>query len=449
MNTTAKLVRSLWSLCNVLRDDGISYQDYLAELSHLLFLKTAADRELEARLPREATWTYLSTSPKAEQLDRYRHALQLLGNSDDTVVRSIFEGAVTQMRSPIAFSRLLQAMNALPWTLDTPAGMGDVYEGLVEKNATESRYGAGQYFTPRPLVEALSTVLSPGSNDRVYDPAAGTAGFLVSAGTHALAGGQQCELIGVELVPGVRRMAEMNAYLHNLRISLQSRDSLSRHPSEIGATVCLTNPPFGTKGSSAETLSSEIPFPTNNKQLAFLQHVALSLAPNGRAAIVLPDNVLFEEGAAKSVRTWLLDNFDLHTILRLPRGIFYATGVRTSVAVFSSARPTSETWIYDLRDPDETFTKNRKLRHEHLEPFVAAFGPDPFGHASRSATPAWRSFEREEIRQLGDRLDISPINVLPRPLGSPETTLDLILSELEDAVNSVRDMQTLLNDGAL
>ena len=447
MQTTGALVRRLWALCNVLRDDGISYQDYLTELTFLLFLKLAEETGTEKGIPKLCRWGELRQASSQQEPMSYQSVLDRLANSPDPKIAEIFAGATTRIRSRSAYERLIRGIDNLAWNGATENGMGDVYEGLIEKNAQESRYGAGQYFTPRALVDAIIRVTNPRSHESVYDPAAGTAGFLVAAGQYSSAEhGKPSKLIGNELVPDVGRMARMNLRLHGLSGALHISDSLSIDARPLKYSVCLTNPPFGIKSGMSPHQTELLDFPTSNKQLAFLQHIYMSLGPRGRGAVVVPENVLFETGVGASVRTHLLDKYNLHTVLRLPPGIFYATGVKTAVLFFARTGRTRRTWIYDLMAANEGVSKLRRLERSHLDDFMAAYGADPFGEDPRESTPCFQSFTREEIRESNDRLDLAPERDHPSTARSPIVLLESITAELEGAMAAAREMRQLVRD---
>ncbi|MFC9302319.1 N-6 DNA methylase, partial [Streptomyces albidoflavus] len=316
MQDTSDVTRRLWSLCSVLRDEGVTYHEYLNELSYLLFLKLADELKIEQLIPRESRWQALRSAPPSEALPTYERTLVSLSAAKSGIVREIYADSSTQVRNSASLHKLISEIDAIDWYRAKQNGLGDVYEGLIEKNAQESRYGAGQYFTPRPVVDALVKVLKPSGGEAVYDPATGTAGFLVAAGLFARSmNSADLRLVGNELVHDVQRMALMNLLLHELRAEIANVDTLSQPPMRPAVNVILTNPPFGLKGSLSAEQKKQLDFPTSNKQLAFIQHCYKSLAKNGRAAIVIPDNVLFESGVACSIRKVLLDNFRLHTVL--------------------------------------------------------------------------------------------------------------------------------------
>ncbi|MFD4643139.1 N-6 DNA methylase [Lentzea sp. NPDC058436] len=448
METTTDAVRRLWALCNVLRDDGITYHEYLGELTYLLFLKLANELDIERDVPSQFRWDALRSQPESVILERYQDALRALGVSSNPKLARIFEDSRTAIRSGHSLRRLIEGIASIDWYRGGQNGIGDIYEGLIEKNATESRYGAGQYFTPRALVEALVSVSRPQGSDVIYDPAVGTAGFLVAAGLQS-AGRSRHEpkLVGQELVRDVQRMALMNLQLHGLEGDIRVGDTLSANPADVGASLCITNPPFGVKGGLTSQQMDLLDFPTSNKQLAFIQHVYKSLIPNGRAVVVVPDNVLFESGVAAALRTHLLDNFDLHTILRLPAGIFYATGVRTSVLFFARTGPSQSTWVYDLRNGVAGFTKRRQLNHSDLVDFTDAYGADPLGRASRNENDRFRMLSRADLRDSGDRLDFDAmLQRSTSPTGTPTEMSEMIVQELQQALASAQDLARLLRE---
>ena len=453
MRDTSDVTRRLWSLCSVLRDEGVTYHEYLNELTYLLFLKLAAELGMEGRLPTNCRWAALREKSSDEVPEFYVGLLERLGNSPDTTVSKIYGEAETRLTSGAALRRLIEGIDEIDWYRARQNGLGDVYEGLIEKNAQESRYGTGQYFTPRAVVDALVQAVNPTSRDTVYDPAAGTAGFLVAAGLHTKSNGEeQPRLYGIELVHDVQRMGLMNMLLHDLQGEIELGDSLSRDPSAFKVSVCLTNPPFGVKGNLSKTQSRHMDYPTSNKQLGFFQHIYKSLSPGGRAAVVVPDNVLFEAGAASSIRTHLLDNYRLHTILRLPTGIFYATGIRTSVLFFCADGPTTSTWVYDLRS-STSFTKRRPLGVSDLQDFLERYGSDPLGRAERQETDRFRCVSREELRSAEDRLDLAGTSRNQKVVESAQRTPhDLAVSLLDHvtaAQLAIREVEEMLRDESL
>lgn len=446
MESTASAAKRLWTLCNVLRDDGITYHQYISELTLILFFKLAAQLGLEDSIPLEYRWANLKTLSGDALLDTFRESIGALAESRNQPVRGMFQDNKTTIRSGVSLERLLRGIDTIEWNNFEPSDIGEIYESLIGRNAQESRYGAGQYFTPRALVAAMVQVTKPDRRDSVYDPAAGTAGFLVAAGLHARRNsGQQCDLIGNELVPEVLRMAQMNLHLHGLDADMRQVDTLSRDPHLERHTLCLSNPPFGMRSDLNPTQRDKLAFLTNNKQLNFLQHIYTSLNVGARAAAVVPDNVLFESGVAESIRQYLLDNFNLHTLLRLPTGIFYATGVKTSVLFFAKTGSTDATWVYDLRFGNNGFTRRRPLVEDDLSDFVERFGPNKDGSSSRSESACFQRFSRASMKALDDRLDLIGTPRSETRHGPASVTLEMIARELEQAASATRELQAMLD----
>ena len=432
--TTREIVAKLWNLCHVLRDDGISFSDYVTELTFLLFLKMLAETGHEKRLPKAYRWVGLARREGLDQLEHYRQLLLDLGNpakTKDQLVLSIFTDAQTKLRKPTNLKSLTDAIDKLDWFSAREEGLGNLYEGLLEKNAAEKKSGAGQYFTPRPLIDCIVRLVKPQPGEVVQDPAAGTAGFLVAADryikdrtddlyklTEAQAHFQRhSAFVGIELVPDTHRLCLMNLMLHGIESQVENSDSLSPDGERLGkADVILTNPPFGTKkgGGRPTRADFSITAESSNKQLAFVEHVVRALKPGGRAAIVVPDNVLFEDGAGRRLRSWVMQLCNLHTILRLPTGIFYAIGVKTNVVFVTRGKTdranTKGVWVYDLRANMDSFGKTRPLTLNDFDAFEKAYGDSPLGKSPRKdegAEGRFRFFSSEQITARNDNLDIS------------------------------------------
>jgi type I restriction enzyme M protein len=432
--TTRDIVAKLWNLCNVLRDDGVTYTDYVTELTFLLFLKMLAETGHEERLPKGYRWEKLDSGEGLDQLEYYRLLLLDLGNpkiSKDPVVLSIFTDAQTKLRKPTNLKALTDAIDKIDWFSAREEGLGNLYEGLLEKNAAEKKSGAGQYFTPRPLIDCIVRLLQPQPGELVQDPAAGTGGFLVAADRYIKDSTDNLyklpkkdaffqrhnAFVGLELVPDTHRLCLMNLMLHGIESLIGSGDTLSPEGERLGkANIIMTNPPFGTKKGGGRPTRSDfsITADTSNKQLAFLEHIVRALKPEGRAAVVVPDNVLFEDGVGRRLRNWMMELCDIHTILRLPTGIFYAQGVKTNVAFLTRGKNdranTKRVWVYDMRANMDAFGKTKPLTVADFEPFERAFGKNPLGKAKRKdegEDGRFRFFKREEIAARNDNLDIS------------------------------------------
>jgi type I restriction enzyme M protein len=445
MNTTesaASLVRRLWQYCNVLRDDGLSYPDYVEQLTYLLFLKMADEQSGADLIASAQGWRSFATLDAANMHERYGEVLAELGDREGTL-GMIFRGARNKISDPGKLRLLVvELFGQTEWTGFSADVKGDAYEGLLEKNARDTKSGAGQYFTPRPLVEALVECVDPRPGEVVCDPACGTAGFLLAAHDHVaridgLTSSQRRHLRtkalrGVELVHEVARLAAMNLYLHGVSgtsdkdVPIQCADSL-REPPAKRVDVVLTNPPFGVKGSvtyangagRVADVSDDLVIVrpdfwarTANKQLNFLQHIVSLLKPGGRAAVVVPDNVLFEAGAAAAIRRRLLEEFDVHTLLRLPPGLFYAHGVLSNVLFFDAgvgASSRRELWTYDFRSANRFTLKSRPLRRQDLDEFVSLYKPgNVVDRVVGDETARWRRFDHADLLVSdGYRLDLS------------------------------------------
>ena len=429
--TTNDIVQKLWNLCHVLRDDGITYLQYVTELTYLLFLKMTKETGTEDQLPKGYRWGDLVNKEGVELLDFYKKLLIDLGGKGSGRVQAIFANAGTSFRQPRNLRTVVEAIDALDWYSAKSEGLGDLYEGLLEKNAEETKSGAGQYFTPRALIESTVALVKPQPGEIIQDPAIGTGGFLINADRYVKANTDDLHDLpvakqnfqrreafqGMELVADVQRLALMNAMLHDIEGDLVLGDTLGPSGANLPkANVILTNPPFGTKKGGGAPTRDDLTYPTSNKQLVFLQHIYRGLVPGGRAAVVLPDNVLFEEGVGKQVRADLMDKCDLHTILRLPTGIFYAQGVKTNVLFFTRGEKkqdkgnTKAVWFYDMRTNMPSFGKRTPFTRAHFAEFEKAYGADPLGKSKRKdqgETGRFRKFTREEIAKRGENLDIS------------------------------------------
>jgi len=361
-----------------------------------------------------------------KQLEYYRQLLLDLGNPEkekDPLVLAIFTDAQSKLRKPTNLKALTDAIDKLDWFSAREEGLGNLYEGLLEKNAAEKKSRAGQYFTPRPLIDCIVRIMKPQPGEVIQDPAAGTGGFLVAADRYIkdhtddlykLSERQAFfqrhnALVGLELVPDTHRLCLMNLMLHGIESMVQNGDTLSPDGQNIGnADLVMTNPPFGTKkgGGRATRADFSITADTSNKQLAFVEHIVRALKPSGRAAVVVPDNVLFEDNVGRKLRTWMMDLCNVHTILRLPTGIFYAQGVKTNVLFLSRGKTdkgnTEGVWVYDLRANMEAFGKTRLLEKDDFKPFEKAFGNDALGKAKRKdegEEGRFRYFDRKQIRE--------------------------------------------------
>lgn len=433
-----RLVDKLWSYCDVLRDAGVSAIDYVEQLSFLLFLKMADEREKNPISPArvlpeglDISWDRLTSLDGVALEEEYRRVLAELGK-EATNLGVVFRKAQNRIQEPALLRKLVvDLIGSENWSSIGGDLNGDAYEGLLQKSASDVKSGAGQYFTPRTLIHTMVEVMRPEPSDTVVDPACGTGGFLLAAIEHlrahhseTITPAQRDALIegrtvrGVELVDGTARLATMNMYLHGVGRAtgdpvIDVHDALASKPSRP-ASMVLANPPFGRKssitvvGNDGRAERDEIAYnrpdfwvTIKNKQLNFVQHIASMLTVDGRAAVVVPDNVLFEGGAGEIVRKRLLTEYDVHTLLRLPTGIFFAGGVKANVLFFDrkQARPgrpwTEKLWVYDFRSGQHFTLKQRPLREEHLQPFVEAYKAD--NRAARVESERFKAFSYDDL----------------------------------------------------
>jgi type I restriction enzyme M protein len=368
------LVRRIWNLCHILRGDGVSYHEYISELTYLLFLKIAEETGTESSLPDGCRWRDLVEYEGSDLLTFYRDMLTYLGgHASSPIVREIYAFPTTVFSHSVNLRAVIAGIAKLDWHSVSADGMGDIYEGLLARNSQDSRSGAGQYFTPRPLVECIVGLTRPALSETIQDPSCGTGGFLIAAKQYVQAGVSLGAYLknppffeGIEIEKGTYRICQMNSFLHSLDARILLGDALTTDAETLRpADVIFANPPFGNKAGSVRTMRADLPRRTANKQLAFLQHIRLGLKNGGRAAVVVPDNVLFEGGAGRLVRADLMSACDLHTILRLPNGIFYSQGVNTNVLFFSrrDGNPdnSERIWVYDMRAAMPRFGRTRPL----------------------------------------------------------------------------------------
>ncbi|MCP1190831.1 type I restriction-modification system subunit M [Priestia flexa] len=462
-----EIVQKLWNLCNVLRDDGITYQQYVTELTYLLFLKMMKEQtdnndKRENVIPEGYRWDDLTEKEGTELKKFYQKLLLELGNNSNPILGQIYGDAATSISEPKNLEKIIKSIDALDWYHAKYEGLGNLYEGLLEKNASEKKSGAGQYFTPRVLIDVMVQLIDPKIGEKCNDPAAGTFGFMIAADQYLKyktddyydISPQEAEFqkkeafTGMELVKDTHRLALMNALLHDIEGKIEQGDSLSSNGKWIkNIDVILTNPPFGTKKGGERATRDDLTFTTSNKQLNFLQLIYNALKDNGqaRAAVVLPDNVLFESGIGAQIRRDLMNKCNLHTILRLPTGIFYAQGVKTNVLFFTRGTTdqnnTKDVWVYDLRTNMSSFGKRNQLTLGHFEGFMKAYVAED---RTEVKDERWNLFTREQIAKKDDSLDIgliadeslSTYSNLPDPIDSAEEAI-LKLQQAMDLLNEV------------
>ena len=481
----ATLVQKLWNYCNVLRDDGMSYGDYVEQLTYLLFLKMTHERaqppvSQPSQIPAKHSWPTLLSKDGDELFDHYRHLLDELGKGKGTL-GLIFNKAQNKFQDPAKLRRVIvDLIDAEDWSALGVDVKGDAYEGLLEKNAQDTKSGAGQYFTPRALIQAMVECIAPRPKETVCDPACGTGGFLFTAHNYISQRNpnltreekrhlKEGAFAGWELVQGTARVCAMNLMLHGIgsdkHVPVTVADALAADPGEKFEVV-LANPPFGKKSSTMivgedgrTTTEKDIVerddfwATTSNKQLNFVQHIKTLLKTTGRAAVVVPDNVLFEGGAGETIRRKLLHECEVHTLLRLPTGLFYAQGVKANVLFFDK-KPASETpwtkklWIYDLRTNRHFTLKTNPMKREDLDEFVRLY--NPANRQKRKATWSeqnpegrWRAYEYDEL-VARDKASLDIFWLRDESLAdsdnlpAPEVIAQEIVEDLEAALEQFR-----------
>ncbi len=486
---SAPIISKVWSFCTTLRDDGVGYGDYLEQLTYLIFLKMADEYakppyNRDVGIPARYNWQSLKGTKGAELEVQYVEILRALGNHKG-MLGQIFTKAQNKIQDPAKLYRLIDMVDSTQWVVMGADVKGDIYEGLLEKNAEDTKSGAGQYFTPRALIRAMVDCLRPEPDKTIADPACGTGGFFLAA-YDFLTDPQNYQLdkaqkhflkhhtfFGNEIVANTRRMCLMNMFLHNIGEidgnSLVSPNDALIAPSDRSFDYVLANPPFGKKSSMSftneegEQETDDLTYnrqdfwaTTSNKQLNFVQHIRSMLKTTGKAAVVVPDNVLFEGGAGETIRKKLLENTDLHTILRLPTGIFYAHGVKANILFFdnqpASPNPwTKDVWFYDYRTNVHHTLKKKPLRYEDLTDFIACYNPAnrhqraETWHAESNPDGRWRKYSYEElVARDKTSLDVfwlkdkslTDLDNLPEP----DELAEEIIENLEAGLNSFREV---------
>ena len=491
MNATASIVSKVWSFCTTLRDDGVGYGDYLEQLTYLIFLKMADEYSQppynrEVGIPAEYNWQSLKAKRGAELEVHYVTLLLELGKKSG-MLGTIFTKAQNKIQDPAKLYRLIDMVNETQWVTMGADVKGDIYEGLLERNAEDTKSGAGQYFTPRALIRAMVECVRPEPGKTIADPACGTGGFFLAAydflvDTHQMNRSQKTFLKhdtfnGNEIVAGTRRLALMNMFLHNIG-EIDGDSMVSPNDALVASSATtfdyvLANPPFGKKSSMSftndegEQEKDDLTYnrqdfwaTTSNKQLNFVQHIRTMLKTTGRAAVVVPDNVLFEGGAGETVRKKLLETTELHTILRLPTGIFYANGVKANVLFFDNREAsktswTKDVWYYDYRTNIHHTLKKKPLRFEDLQDFMACYTPTnryarkEDWNGATNPEGRWRKFSFDQIiARDKTSLDIfwlkdkslADLDNLPEP----DELAGEIIENLEAGLNSFRAITTAL-----
>lgn len=493
-NTTSTIISKVWGMCNPLRDDGVSYGDYLEQLTYLIFLKMSDEYarppyQKATGIPAGVTWSDMNTLKGAELEAQYKKTLETLGTQDG-ILGKIFRGAVNKISNAAILYRIVQMIDKEKWVSMSSDVKGEIYEGLLQKNAEDVKSGAGQYFTPRPLIRAMVECLRPQPMKTIADPCCGSGGFFLAAQEYITAPGRYTldrdqkaflkneTFHGNELVATTFKLCLMNLYLHNIgdiygNVPVTLGDALLADPG-FRVDYVLTNPPFGKKSSitftneEGEQEDEDLVYnrqdfwtTSSNKQLNFVQHINTILKADGKAAVVVPDNVLFEGGAGETVRRKLLETTDLHTILRLPTGIFYKPGVKANVIFFdkrpaSPERQTKEVWIYDFRTNVHFTLKQNPMSDADLKDFVACYHPENRFQrietwSEENPEGRWRKFSIDEIWERDKTsLDIfwmkdkslADLDNLPEP----DVLAAEIVENLQSALESFQGLMGMLGE---
>jgi len=457
------IVNKLWGFCHVLRNDGVDYGDYIEQLTYLLFLKMADEREVA--IPKKYNWASLKDRSGNDLTDHYDETLRNLREAGG-LLGDIFTQSVPRFNNPVNLKKLISMIDAEEWSAMDVDVKGEAFEGLLEKAASEGKKGAGQYFTPRVLIRSIVRVMKPdprGNADfKISDPACGSGGFLVGAYewlnelTKGVYDSREIKRIrtqtyyGQDLVPRPRRMALMNLYLHGVEPHIYLGDAIYEPDRGERFDCILTNPPFGTKGANQAPDREDFTIETSNKQLNFVQHVVNILKPGGRAAIVLPDNCLFE-GKAGEVFEIVMEDCSVHTILRLPRGTFtpYSQGVKANVIFLQKGPAAENVWIYDGRSNVPGVTKkDRPLTPEHFAEFENVYGASANGTSKRKETERFRRFHISDIKERDYKLDITWIKDESledaADLPEPDILASEAITELEAVVDDLREIISLI-----
>lgn len=463
-NTEQSIIKKVWTLATTLAGQGVGFTDYITQLTYLLFLKMDKEnRELgeDSAIPEGYQWEELTALDGTDLLKQYEDTLDFLSRQDN-LIGTIFTKAQNKIDKPVYLKKVITMIDEEDWLLEGDV-KGAIYESILERNGQDKKSGAGQYFTPRPLIKAMVDCTRPKITETVCDPACGTGGFLLAAFDYMKEQSQDREkrrflrdeaLHGTDNTALVVTLASMNLYLHGIgtgRSPIVCADSLEKQPDKL-FDVILANPPFGTRpAGSVDIQRDDFITETKNNQLNFLQHMMVSLRNGGRAAVVLPDNVLFE-ASGEAIRRKLLTDFNLHTILRLPTGIFYAQGVKANVLFFIKGEPTKDVWYYDYRTGVKHTLANNKLERHHLDEFVACYNPDNLAarketyDAENEPNGRWRKYSAEELlKRDKTSLDITWMKIENNDDRSLSELMADIKSSSDKIASAVTKLQELLS----
>lgn len=455
------LLKKVWDIANVLASAGVGFTDYVTQLTYILFLKMDEEKEdlgLDSTVPDGCKWKDLVDLSGDDLVEKYEDILQELAEQDG-LIGTIFTRATNKIDRPVMLAKVIEMVDSENWYMMDGDFKGAIYEGILEKNGQDKKSGAGQYFTPRALIQAIVDVVDPKITEEVADPCCGTAGFLLAAYEHMRTQSKDMEkqkflkehaLHGADNTALVVTLASMNLYLHDIGIKsspIEYKDSLI-DTSDKMYDVILTNPPFGTRPQGSVDVSANRPefIETSDNQVNFLQHIMSIVRTGGRVGVVLPDSVLTGDGATRKVRDKLLKDFNLHTILRLPTGIFYANGVKTNVLFFDKGEPTKDIWVYDYRTGIKHTQVQNPLKRSDLQDFVDCYCA---GHmedrqqtySEENPNGRWRCFSEEDVANA-DNLDFKWLNLEE----NDDRTVGEILNEMQEEADGIAEAVARLKE---
>lgn len=457
----AALLKKVWDIANVLAAAGVGFTDYITQLTYILFLKMDEEKEelgLTSTVPEGCKWSDLEGLSGNDLVEKYEEILKELAK-DDGLIGTIFTRAINKIDRPVMLAKVIEMVGEENWYMMEGDFKGAIYESILEKNGQDKKSGAGQYFTPRALIKAIVEVVNPKIGETVADPCCGTAGFLLAAYDHMKGQSKDIEtqqflkndaLFGADNTSLVVTLASMNLYLHDIGVNkspITYQDSLI-DTSDRMYDVVMTNPPFGTRPQGSVEVSVNRPefIKTSDNQVNFLQHIMSIVKTGGRVGVVLPDSVLTDTGATERVREKLMKGFNLHTILRLPTGIFYANGVKTNVLFFDKGEPTKNIWVYDYRTGIKHTMATKPMTRDHLQEFVDCYCA---GHeadrvqlySEENPNGRWRCFTEEEV-QNADNLDFKWLDLEEKD----ERTIAEILEDMQTEADGIAEAVTRLKE---
>lgn len=464
----AALLKKVWDIANVLAAAGVGFTDYITQLTYILFLKMDEEKEelgLTSTVPEGCKWSDLKGLSGNDLVEKYEEILKELAK-DDSLIGTIFTRAINKIDRPVMLAKVIEMVGEENWYMMEGDFKGAIYESILEKNGQDKKSGAGQYFTPRALIKAIVEVVNPKIGETVADPCCGTAGFLLAAYDHMKGQSKDIEtqqflkndaLFGADNTSLVVTLASMNLYLHDIGVNkspITYQDSLI-DTSDKMYDVVMTNPPFGTRPQGSVEVSVNRPefIKTSDNQVNFLQHIMSIVKTGGRVGVVLPDSVLTDTGATERVREKLMKDFNLHTILRLPTGIFYANGVKTNVLFFDKGEPTKDIWVYDYRTGIKHTMATKPMTRRHLQEFVDCYCA---GHeadrvqlySEENPNGRWRCFTEEEV-QNADNLDFKWLDLEEKDERTIAEILEDMQTEADGIAEAVTRLKAVLGDVAL